>query len=398
MLGKYSIGVTKADLLGQGASSLCFRARHVHSGAMVAVKISKVGAGPAVVLKKFHRQLSTILELQKPVAKPSDPLLWHEELAKAKPADLFVRLLDFSRTAQGDPGHDPCDGGLYIVTDLARESLEDYLCRMREPTEDFVRGAAKAVTTAVAVLHSKGLVHLDVKPSNLLLFGQQLKLIDVDGCSPAGTSLSSHDRSTSVSFAYCAPEVARWLAPPGERPTTEERCLEARPALDVWSVALVACELVTAEAALARAFGGSRLSAERPSPAARPTTGSDEVRYLHWLGTLEKPPVPNEVKEFDSNLHALVTEALNPDETLRGSLAQQLSQRYFAGSGDPAQLLHSWSEDAAVTSTGMGKLSSMHVATVNEDVVDLAPVQFMVPTSAFVRDLTAPSLSTRRTA
>lgn len=396
VMGKYSIGVTKADLLGQGASSLCFRARHSPSGAFVAVKVSKVGAGPAVVLRKFRRQLATLLELQRPLRRPTDDALWHEELTKATPTELFVQLLDYSRTIAGEPGHDPIDGGLYIVTDLARESLKDYLCRTEDtPSQEFVRGAAKAITTAVAALHSKGLVHLDVKPANLMLFGRHLKLIDVDGCSPAGAALSSRDNSNSVSFAYCAPEVARWVAPPDGIPTTEERSLPARPSIDVWSVALVLCELVTSESALGRQFAACRLASAK-SADIRPTTGDTEVRYLHWLGSLERAPLSDDVRIFDADLHSLIAEALDPEESRRVSLARQLSHSYFDGSGDPASALRSWSSEAVIRSTNMDKLGAY--PAMEDEVVDMAPVQFMVPTTDYVRDLAAQQVSSRRSA
>merc|ERR1712151_683324 len=84
---------------------------------------------------------------------------------------------------------------------------------------------------------------------NLMIFGDQLKLIDVDGCVTIGTHISLDDSSISFSPYYCAPEWAKAL-----RADSEEEEIVARPDLDAWSVGCTICELVTLDALLRPQF------------------------------------------------------------------------------------------------------------------------------------------------
>merc|ERR1719375_2690511 len=87
-----------------------------------------------------------------------------------------------------------------------------------------------------------------MKPENLMMFNSRIKIIDVDGCVRAGSTLSISDSSISFSPCYCAPEWARFLIEEGE--AGEETTIVADPLLDVWSIGLTICELVTLDAVL----------------------------------------------------------------------------------------------------------------------------------------------------
>merc|ERR1719191_1695390 len=104
---------------------------------------------------------------------------------------------------------------MYVVTELASYSLKDYFSLRRTDgrklSKDSVHDVAKAIILVTAGLHAKGLVHLDLKPENLMLFSGVLKLIDVDGCVRIGTRVSITDSSLSFSPCYCAPEWARFI-------------------------------------------------------------------------------------------------------------------------------------------------------------------------------------------
>ena len=60
-----------------------------------------------------------------------------------------------------------------MAAGLPRYSLKDYLALRRDQGKSLSRGAvkniSKAIILVVAGLHAKNLVHLDLKPENLML-------------------------------------------------------------------------------------------------------------------------------------------------------------------------------------------------------------------------------------
>ena len=54
----------------------------------------------------------------------------------------------------------------------------DHLSKMENPTEDDVAGFITQLLEALEYLHLKDIVHLDVKPGNLMIKGNVLKVID----------------------------------------------------------------------------------------------------------------------------------------------------------------------------------------------------------------------------
>ena len=110
---------------------------------------------------------------------------------------------------------DPALQVMYVITEVAQYSLKDYFALKREKNKplsrESIKACARAILLVVAGLHAKGLVHLDLKPENLMMFNGRLKLIDVDGCVPIGSEVSINDSSISFSPCYCAPEWARFL-------------------------------------------------------------------------------------------------------------------------------------------------------------------------------------------
>merc|ERR1712032_318571 len=115
----------------------------------------------------------------------------------------------------------------------------------RPLSRESVRYIAKSMILCVAGLHAKGLVHLDLKPENLMVFNGLLKLIDVDGCVKIGTTVSITDSSLSFSPCYCAPEWAEFVIEDSDEPTT----IASAP-LDVWSIGISICELVTLDSVM----------------------------------------------------------------------------------------------------------------------------------------------------
>lgn len=271
-------------------------------------------------LMKHRRSVAVLRALQGPFKEPADPKLWNSQLDNVKPENLFMRLIDYSKDEHGEPGYDPDDNQLYVVTELAQQSLKDYMNKRREelarPSKETVRSLAKAIILVMAGLHAKGFVHLDMKPDNLMIFDGRLKLIDVDGCIRIGTNISREDTSISFSPCYCAPEWATFLINQKESP---DIC--ATPDLDVWSVGCTICELVTLDA----------LTRPTWRKLTRGNARNGRHRFMKWLSTLETAPLPDEVEEFDDELATLLTNSLMvPSKLQRRTCAETLDVPYLA--------------------------------------------------------------------
>jgi len=168
----------------------------------------------------------------------------------------------------------------------------------------------------VAGLHAKGLVHLDLKPENLMMFNGRLKLIDVDGCVPIDSEVSINDSSISFSPCYCAPEWARFLIDEAKNK------IIAKPHLDVWSIGITLCELVTLDAILKPMYGNFLRNGHSHREAG--------FLFMDWLGHITRAPVPKSIERFDKDFHKLIVDGLLVcDHMKRKSLAQCLSDPYI---------------------------------------------------------------------
>lgn len=104
---------------------------------------------------------------------------------------------------------------LYLVMEHAEEDLSQIIPQ-RPLTPAEVGDMLPPVLDTLSYLHSKGLVHSRIRPSNILAVADQLKL-STDGISSRGPS---DEKPTSLTI-YDAPEVASG---------------EIFPAIDVWSL------------------------------------------------------------------------------------------------------------------------------------------------------------------
>jgi serine/threonine-protein kinase len=173
----------------------------------------------------------------------------------------LARLLHFGR-CRAD-GEDL----LYVVTEYAGEMLSEVLpARPLTPPE--TREMLGPVLEALAYLHGKGLVHGQLKPSNVLVIDDQVKL-SVDRVHAAGEAGGIPPRFE----IYDAPEAA------GEK---------LSPAADVWSLGVLLVEALT----------------QRPPVWDRPSGG--------------KPTVPESLPE---PLGGIARQCLQMDPARRCSLA-----------------------------------------------------------------------------
>jgi serine/threonine protein kinase len=326
VMGKYTMMMTKDAIMGEGTSSICRRGFDKQNNE-VAIKVYKdqtKGGGKLkdVTIQKFKRQIAVLRDLMAPFKKPSDPALWDPILENVKPERVFMQLLDYSKDAKGEPGPDAKDGVLYVVTELAGYSLKDWIAQRRDQgkplSKDEVRNMSKAIVVAMAGLHAKGYVHIDMKPENMMDFNGKLKVIDVDGCVKMGTKVSIHDSSISFSPCYCAPEWAKFLI------KDNQPNIIVQPSLDVWSVGMTLCELVTLDAILKPQYANFLRNASSHREAG--------FLFMEWLSGIRKAPLPKSVSGFDPGLVELLSQwLLVCNASSRKSCAQALQNAYIKG-------------------------------------------------------------------
>ncbi len=190
--------------IARGGMGAVFEARHRTTGAPYAAKLV-LAAGDARARERFRREA--------------------ELLARCDRHPGIVRIHSFGETDSRQ---------LYMILDLvAGESLEAKL--EREKTVDPLAAArlVRAVASALGAAHAKGIVHRDVKPSNVLLDAAtgEPRLTDFGIAAARDLERLTRTGTFMGTLGYAAPEQA-W-----GRPVT--------PASDVFSLGCILFRLLS---------------------------------------------------------------------------------------------------------------------------------------------------------
>jgi len=169
IIDKYRL---KAEI-GSGGFSKVYRATHEYTKDTHAIKVISSDLGEKA-LEVFEREARILVEL--------------------KGQANIVRVTDAGRTAN--------DHSLYLVMDYYKTSFD----RVEDLTVEQVFDVGRKVSKALAVVHDQGIVHKDVKPSNIFADAQLEPALGDFGISTDG----SIDRALTIqafSIYYAAPEV-----------------------------------------------------------------------------------------------------------------------------------------------------------------------------------------------
>jgi serine/threonine-protein kinase len=211
--------------VGVGGTAVVFRCRDLHTQRVVAVKALKPNASNATdeAASRFRREARLAGRLSHP---------------------NIVRVLDYGYTMPvlvGSQTHwtdDPDKPVPYLAMEyIYGPTLKDLLKRVGPLPLDWVWSIGEQMCSALAVAHSVGVVHRDVKPQNIMLIDSPLELLpkladfgiarliggDITALTATGQVIGTPD--------YLSPEQV--LGEPGG------------PSSDLYSLGIVLYELIT---------------------------------------------------------------------------------------------------------------------------------------------------------
>jgi serine/threonine-protein kinase len=279
--GKFQI----EKALASGAAGDVYEAMHLGLGARVAVKVLRPGIPETADIRRrrFMREARVAARLQ---------------------SDHVVRVYDIVAPEQGRT---------YIVMELLRgETLADRVKRGPLPVAeavDFVLQAAKPL----AEMHDEGIVHRDVKPSNLFLARdadgkERIKLLDF-GVAAFQQPVARADSSLTLSEAVVG--TPRYMAP---EQVASSKHVDARA--DVWALGVTLYELL----------GG------RP-----PFDGQTVLAVLNQIERQEPPSLAQLRPEVPAALATVVHACLAKEPAGRPAGARALADALVAAAGVPAR-------------------------------------------------------------
>jgi serine/threonine protein kinase len=133
------------------------------------------------------------------------------------------------------------------------------------------------ICECLADLHRSGYVHRDLKPANIMWLPSQNRWTLIDfGCAARIDEITR----TGFSLMYAAPEVVR------AHFQEESQTLRATPAIDVWSVGVIAVELFSGKPPL-HIFQGQEKVSRLTATSSWACHGQKEISRISQLTSID---------------------------------------------------------------------------------------------------------------
>ncbi len=257
------------QVTAEGGMAAVYRARDLHTDTLVAVKLMTTHTGD--MAHRFRQEVAVLRELEHPG---------------------IVRYVADGTTETGCP--------FLTMEWLEGEDLAARLVREPLSLSQSVRLAVR-VATALGAAHARGVVHRDVKPSNLFLPGcdiEQVKLLDFGVARGHGERITTKGGVVGT-IGYMAPEQARGAVD-----------IDARA--DVFSLGCVLFECLTGRPAFA---------------------GEQVMAILAKILLEDAPRLRDSRHDVPAALDALVTRTLAKDRRARPASGSVLAAELLALGG-----------------------------------------------------------------
>eukprot|EP00299_Pterocystis_sp_00344_P014264 c705_g1_i1.p1 GENE.c705_g1_i1~~c705_g1_i1.p1 ORF type:complete len:524 (+),score=140.20 c705_g1_i1:1-1572(+) len=124
----------------------------------------------------------------------------------------------------------------WMVLEKGRMTLRDFFQETGVVYETQRKAILERVLMILAHLAERRIVHVDIKPENLVFFGEEMRLKLID----FGNSCRTGDLLSPVATpSYCSPEMAKaWVS----SKAGDLKKVKASPAMDIWAVGMVLFE------------------------------------------------------------------------------------------------------------------------------------------------------------
>src|SRR5216117_58456 len=269
-LGNYEI----LEQIGCGGMGVIYRARQRHSRRIVAVKrVLSYRADSRGALQRFRREAQAVASLDHPNILP---------------------IYEVSESEDGLP---------FFSMKLAEKgSLREHLASLRDEPRKCVQLMVK-VARAVEYAHSRGVLHRDIKPGNILLDDRDEPLVSDFGLAKLldGNNDLTRSLTTFGTAGFIAPEQAG------------DAAVDLTPAADVYSLGAVLFNVL----------------AGRP-----PFLGSNPVSVIRQASETQAPKLRSLAPSLDRDLETVCARCLERDPKARyqsaGALATDL-ERWLDG-------------------------------------------------------------------
>ena len=269
-LGNYEI----LEQIGCGGMGVIYRARQRHSRRIVAVKrVLSYRADSHGALQRFRREAQAVASLDHPNILP---------------------IYEVSESEDGLP--------FFSMKFAEKGSLQENTASLRDEPRKCVQLMAK-VAHAVEYAHSRGVLHRDLKPGNILLNDRGEPLVSDFGLAKLldGNNDLTRSLTTFGTAGFIAPEQANGAA------------ADFTPAADVYSLGAVLFNVL----------------AGRP-----PFLGSNPVSVIRQASETQAPKLRSLAPSLDRDLETICARCLERDPKVRyqsaGDLAADL-ERWLAG-------------------------------------------------------------------